>query len=125
MQLEQHAGPRGGAAPVNLDQLLARCLGNVEFAERILAKFQQRFAEEFSELEAGLAAGNEERVACIAHRLKGASANVSATGVQELLAELEELGRSRRLDEAPALVSRLRNEWSRLCQYLEVCACES
>jgi two-component system sensor histidine kinase/response regulator len=49
-----------------------------------------------------------------AHALKGAAANIGATAVASLCGELEEMGRSGKLDGGPQLVSLLEVELVRV-----------
>ncbi len=93
------------------DDLMARCLGNIEFAEHILEMFQTRFGEDLVELERYLAAGDADAVARLAHRLKGASANASARTLQTIAAEIEHKARTRSLDGVGARLGDLRSEW--------------
>lgn len=79
---------------INVDELLARCLGNVDIAERILAKFQISVGLDLEELERGLDQQDAGAIAQVAHRIKGASANISAPALYELAAEIEQLGRA-------------------------------
>ncbi|MHC4399262.1 MAG: Hpt domain-containing protein [Planctomycetota bacterium] len=95
------------------DALLQRCLGNVEFAERVLAKFRDRFGEDLRQLERGVESADAGQIARIAHRLKGASANVAAAGLRRHAAEIEEFGRVGRISEVPSCLARLRHEWTR------------
>jgi len=105
----QHREP----TPLDRGDLIARCLGNIEFVERVLAKFQQHFGEDLEELERALPGGDAETIGRIAHRLKGASANVAARGLQARSAAIEDLSRWRRIAEIPPCVEDLRDEWSR------------
>lgn len=98
---------------LNIDELLTRCMGNISFAERILAKFQDRFQHDLEELDKALQAHDSEAVARTAHRIKGASANVAAAGLYQRAAEIEELGRVQRLSDIPYGLEQLRHEWSR------------
>ncbi|HUU94941.1 MAG TPA: Hpt domain-containing protein [Phycisphaerae bacterium] len=100
-------------AAFELEDLLARCMGNIEFAERILARFQERFESDLAELEQGLAAQNTQHLAGVAHRLKGASANVGAPGLQIQATEIEDLARARCVSEIPMRLDRLRGEYAR------------
>jgi two-component system sensor histidine kinase/response regulator len=93
------------------DELLARCMGNLEFAERILAIFQKRFDEDLLALERSLAMEDAPAVTQIAHRLKGASANAAAPVLQARAAQIEELAGENRLSEVRACVAELRAEW--------------
>lgn len=101
---------------INFDELLARCLGNVDIAEKVLSRFQDRFDVDLNELERGLDARDPQAIALIAHRIKGASANVAAPALYEVAAAIEDLGRGARLAEVPAGVAQLRGEWTRFVQ---------
>ena len=98
------------------DELIARCLGDLEFAERILSRFQSRFQEDWSELERAVSQRNAEQTACVAHRLKGASANAAAHAIRERAAEIEKLARGQSLLEIPACLEELQQDWSRFHQ---------
>ncbi len=101
---------------LNFEDLLARCLGNVDIAERILTKFQARIGLDLDELERGVDQQNAGAIAQVAHRIKGASASVSAPLLYELAAEIEQLGRAERIAEIPPGIEQLRNEWARFVQ---------
>ena len=107
-----------------VDELLERCMGNIEFAERVLSKFLDRFDEDLDELERGVESENSEEIARVAHRLKGASANVGAPGLRDRAAAVESLARaqpgcgSKSSCEIRSGLKQLRNEWSR---FIETC----
>lgn len=94
-------------------ELLDRCLGNIEFAERVLTKFQSRFDADLMELEQALDAKDADAVARVAHRLKGASATAAAGGIRHQAAEIEDLARKHDVNEVPNRLRELRNECSR------------
>jgi len=98
---------------LNYEELLTRCMGNIEFAERVLDKFQLSFGQDLENLETGLESEDAEAVAMVAHRLKGASASVGAPCLCQRAAEIEQLGRCDRLTEAQEPMQHLRHEWSR------------
>jgi HPt (histidine-containing phosphotransfer) domain-containing protein len=106
------------ASPFNFQELLSRCLGNIEFAERLLTKFESRFDVDLEELEKAIDAEDVEAVASIAHRLKGASATAAADGIRQEAAEIEGLARSRHVGEIPTHLSDLRMECSRFSKSL-------
>jgi two-component system sensor histidine kinase/response regulator len=101
------------ATVLDTEDLMARCLGNLEFAERVLAMFQQRGNVDLAELEQAVAAEDIETVTRIAHRLKGASANVAAPGLRATAAEIEQAARQRSVEEIPAHLAEFRREWER------------
>jgi len=98
---------------LNTQELIARCMGNQDFAARVLATFQRRFGEDLAELDQALAAQDAEALVRLAHRMKGAAANVGAGLLRQAAAELEECGRTGRSGDAPPVLKRLRQEWVR------------
>lgn len=104
------------SALLDTEELLARCMGNIEFAERLLAKFQGRLDEDIAELEAAVRAEDPDSIARVAHRIKGASANVAAHDLRRRAREIELLARERSLAELPAQLVELRSEQNRFAQ---------
>lgn len=102
---------------VDLPSLLRRCMGKEELAWRLIRKLVTQAGLDLQEIVAARERGDAAALAATAHRLKGASANVSAERLREIAAELERIGRSG--DPAPAspLIARLRDEFARLEQF--------
>ena len=98
---------------LDVEDLLARCLGNIEFAERVLAKYQERCGLDLAEMAEAMAAGDTDKVGNLAHRLKGASANVSATGMKTLAAKMEHAVHRDSTEEILADLEDLKCEWDR------------
>jgi two-component system, sensor histidine kinase and response regulator len=105
------------APPVDYDALLQRCMGDREFADRILAKFQDRVGTDLDQLEQDLTAGDTEQVVRLAHRLKGAAANLSARALQEVASRLEALGRQGDRAGARVCMAEIRSEGRRFLEY--------
>jgi HPt (histidine-containing phosphotransfer) domain-containing protein len=105
---------------INVDELLVRCMGNVEIAERVLTKFQNRFSIDLSELQKGLGEQNPDLIGQAAHRIKGASANVSAPALYALASEIERLARAEQIAEISRHVERLQDEWTRFADSVSV-----
>jgi len=97
---------------VDYDDLLARCMDNQDLAQRILARFEQTFGEDLNRFCDAVEAQDADQMAYLAHRLKGASANVSATKLLGVLNELESSVRSIRPDNLTALMEQLQNAWT-------------
>jgi cyclic di-GMP phosphodiesterase len=97
---------------VNRKELLERCMGNLDIAERMLQAFEESFPKELVELEEALKLENVEELARAAHRVRGSSANVAAESMHQAAAKIEELCRAGHADEIPAQVDRLRCEWA-------------
>lgn len=107
----------GEAEILDYDALIDRCLGNIELASRLLEKLQTYLPQEIENVEKALALKDAEQVARIAHRLKGATANVSARGLNQVVEEIEKSGKTGVLSEIPASMERLHREWERFQKY--------
>jgi len=98
---------------LDLQALIGRCMGNLDFTERILSRFESRCQEELEKLEEIQELLDLEQISFVAHRLKGAAASVSALGIAEVSARLEELARAQRPEGISPCLHRLREEWDR------------
>jgi HPt (histidine-containing phosphotransfer) domain-containing protein len=105
--------------PLDLAQLLHRCMGNLALAERLLASFEKRLTNDVSAISKSMAEQNSAALVRTAHQLKGASANMSAPGLQRAAAAIEDLGRQNRLGELAAELEQLRHECQRFITYKE------
>ena len=83
-------------------------MGKQDLAKRLIQKFQIQAGTDLSDLAAAIQAQDVTRVRMVAHRLKGAAANVSAEAVRETATQLENLGREGTLAPALELLARLR-----------------
>ena len=94
-------------------------MGNLSLVHRVLDKFQKKFPEELAEMIEALESGDIERVAHIAHRVKGTSASVSAKELAKAAAEIEDLGKTGRATDIPARMDRLGDEWNKYLYEVE------
>ena len=106
----------GDSQAIEFESLVDRCMGNLEFAERVLEMFQEQFPQQVAELERLLETEDVERLANVAHRMKGNSANVSAPGLHQIVAKIEDLCRADRVGEVSIHIDRLHHE---LARYLD------
>jgi HPt (histidine-containing phosphotransfer) domain-containing protein len=102
-----------GQAVIDYQELLVRCLNNLEFSERMLNLFQSQCDQEIACLERAFNEGNADSVRRIAHRLAGASANAAAFGLQRSAAELRASATAGLDEKATESLERLRSEWRR------------
>jgi HPt (histidine-containing phosphotransfer) domain-containing protein len=93
--------------------LQTRCMGNLDFVQRVLEKFQQRLPTDLAELERMAELRDVEQIARVAHRIKGTSANVSAQALCQVAAAIEDLSRAGCVTEIPVRIAHLRREWER------------
>ena len=99
------------AKVINVDDLMARCLGNMDFVERILTIFQTRCESDLVELEDAVSAGDMLRVQRLAHRLKGACANAGANDLSIRASELWSAANKEFTDVLAARFAQFRQEW--------------
>ena len=107
-------------APLNFDELLHRCLGNRELAQRVLTKFQVLFAHELQAMRQRFEAGDWEEVGRLAHRVRGSAANVAAAELSRLATELEGQARLRLHCEASRTLRALEHQWRQFQSYVGV-----
>ena len=69
-------------------------MGNRELAGRIVDKFKRRIDDDVDEIKACIESGDADSSASLAHRPKGAAANLSAESLHEAAARLETIGRA-------------------------------
>ena len=114
------SAPAGDQAePVDLDALLHRCMGREEFREEILKKFTDKAREDLAGMEESARKRDAEQIAFLAHRLKGASASVSAGALSKAAGDLEELARSGDLVLVEEYLAGIRKEFENCEGYLQ------
>lgn len=111
------AKPAGGSnQPLDVAQLLDRCLGSRQLVERVLKSFESRFDEELQTVRAELTARDVEALARAAHRFKGACANAAANELAGLAATVETAAREESFERAQAACDQLPEAWSRFVE---------
>jgi HPt (histidine-containing phosphotransfer) domain-containing protein len=104
-------------APLNFEDLQRRCMGRIEFAERLLASFEKRFPAELLEIAQCLADEDVPRLARLAHQLNGTTANICAPALQQIMQKIEATVKSGQLAETRRWLARLEVEWERFTDY--------
>jgi len=107
-----------GPAPLDLETLRSRFGGQEEFVERILGKFRKRALQDMEGLREAVAAQDRERIAFVAHSMKGSAANVFAPALREASREMEQLGRSGDLQGAEEGLRRIEEELQHVLAWL-------
>jgi HPt (histidine-containing phosphotransfer) domain-containing protein len=103
--------------PVDVEDLLDRCLGRIELAERILQRFQSALEVDLQQLEAAVRATNTDEIAHVAHRIKGASLAVAASSLKDCAQSIEASATARRIEEIPVQLTKLKQERSRFNEF--------
>jgi CheY-like chemotaxis protein len=107
-----------GIAPVDLNTLQQRCMGNRKLASKALKIFESSLTKDVSALHESMSKGDAKAVAASAHKLKGSAANVSAEQVRSVAAQLEKLARADALSQAGDSLDQLDREVRRFQEFL-------
>lgn len=99
--------------PYDMEQLVRRCMGKIELAERLLKSFESRFPEDLSKIEDSLREYDSKAASRMVHQLKGAAANVSAPDLYSMLTLLEDVVRSEQYERANDCVGEIHLKWRR------------
>jgi HPt (histidine-containing phosphotransfer) domain-containing protein len=105
-----------GTRPFDLEELLARCVGNMRFAHRVLRRFMSCFEEDLQRVESHLQANNWEETFRVVHTMRGSAANIGARRLEGYLASLERLAIAREPAEASSQLMIVREEWGRVAE---------
>lgn len=103
--------------PVNLEQLVRRCMGRIELAERLLKSFETRFPEDLSKIEECLAQDDATGMSRLVHQLKGAAANISAPELYAILVRMELAVRGQQPEIAHNCLAEVHQAWDRFQQF--------
>jgi len=93
------------------DELLNRCLGNLEFAERILERFSDDFTQKLTCLRQLADTGELEEMHRLTHQMKGTAANIAAHRLRTCLAALEDSMEGQAMDSVESLLGALEVEF--------------
>jgi HPt (histidine-containing phosphotransfer) domain-containing protein len=107
------------AAPLVLDKLVKRVMGDRDFMRELLADYLQQLPGQIEAIREAVKAEDAEAVTQKAHTLKGASANMGASRIAEIAFGLEQIGRDDRLQEGPEQLATLEKEATYLWDYTE------
>ena len=96
--------------PIDAKSLLWRCRGKASLAERLLTQFDQQLSDQLEQLRESLEHRDHKVLSELAHLVKGAAANMSATPVSDAAKELERLGAAADHDAAKASLELLADQ---------------
>lgn len=102
--------------PFDVQQLVRRCMGRIELAERLLASYESRFPDDLFKVEACLAANDLAGLARLVHQMKGAAANISAPSLYSILSRMEQAVRDEQLDVVGDCLEEIQEVWERYLQ---------
>lgn len=104
--------------PINKAEALERVGDDESFLDELLTIYQEEFTEKSPALAEALAKGDAKSVREIGHYIKGASANLSLTGLQAAAWTIEKSGAESKIEDAKAAYPILLAEYERLKKYL-------
>ncbi|WP_425400648.1 Hpt domain-containing protein [Aeoliella sp.] len=96
---------------LDVQDLMSRCMGNIEFACRVLQILSERCDSDIDGLEQAAAQQDFDQIYHISHRLKGAFANASATNMSRLADEVCTASRAKNESDSLEKTCKLRDEW--------------
>jgi CheY-like chemotaxis protein/HPt (histidine-containing phosphotransfer) domain-containing protein len=104
--------------PVNFESALHRFSGDREFMVTSLRQYREQLQARVIEIHGAVKNGDTNRLARLAHNLKGVSLNLSVNRLAALALKLEEAGIGENLSNAPALAAQLEEEARQVEEYL-------
>jgi len=91
--------------------LLARCAEQPEVCKRVIAKYVEQMQIDVDEIST-IIVDDALTVARLAHRIKGASANVEAEALRNAAERIEKLAIKQELEAAKPIFSELEKYWN-------------
>ena len=104
--------------PIDLDSALERAMGNKEFLDKMIHGFAKSMPEQIESLRGLIKQGDDDALRKGAHSLKGASANLSMSGLSAAALRLEQMGRDGELAEADQALGELVRQFEVLEEFL-------
>jgi HPt (histidine-containing phosphotransfer) domain-containing protein len=99
--------------PIHFEDLVERCMGNLDLANRLLDQSQEILAEDLKQLEQSCSTGDTVEIPRLAHRLKGATANIGAYELSDVFARIETHGKAGETETLKLALLELESEWTR------------
>lgn len=96
---------------LDIQDLMSRCMGNIDFACRVLQILSERCESDMDGLEQAAAQQDFDQVYHISHRLKGAFANASAKNMSRLADEVCAASQAKNECDSLEKTCKLRDEW--------------
>jgi len=104
--------------PIDREALLARCMGNLDFADSLLADFEEDLPDKVDQIAQYVEHGEIEAMTDTAHSLKGAAGIVVAESLREVVTEIEMAGKAADLSDTESLAEQLQSEAERCLHFI-------
>ncbi len=105
--------------PLDLERLERVSRGKVSLQKRLLQAFIEATQTDLDNLRTALDDRDGDRLSEIAHRLKGAAANVGATVMAEQSADLEQAAKEQNFEQVESHMTALLQQWQHIKQFME------
>ncbi len=105
---------------MDFESALYHFSGDRDFMMTMFSQYKEQLGERVNEIHSALQDRDANRLALLAHNLKGVSLNFSADRLANIILHLEEICKREDLTEAPGLVAQLEAEAQRVQDYLSV-----
>ena len=110
--------PKKDIPPIDYPSVLERIGGDLSFLEELLNLYFEDFSEKYEQLPKAIEQKNYDLIRELGHSLRGSSANLSLTFLQETSHHLEVAGRERNVEKAKKALALLEQEFKRLKDFL-------
>ncbi len=110
--------PKKDIPPVDYPSVLERIGGDKSFLEELLNLYLEDFSEKYEQLQKAIEQKKFDLIHELGHSLRGSSANLSLTFLQETSFHLEVAGRERNVEKAKKALALLEQEFKKLKDFL-------
>lgn len=110
--------PEKDIPPVDYPSVLERIGGDKPFLKELLNLYFEDFSEKYERLQKAIEQKNFDQISELGHSLRGSSANLSLTFLQETSLHLEKAGKERNVEKAKKALALLEQEFKRLKDFL-------
>lgn len=115
-----HGASERKAPPIDCDQLVERCLGNLDFALTLLGEFAATSAARLAAFDAALAVHDHAAIAAEAHSFKGVVGILSNKTLMQICLNLEAATKDTDGHQTRHLIQQLHDEVRRMIDYIPV-----
>lgn len=110
--------PKKTLYPIDYPSVLERLGGDESFLKELLDLFRVDFSERYRQLQKAIEGENFNQIKELGHTLKGSSANLSLTFLQEVSSKMETAGREDNIEKAKDALALLEEGFKRLEDFL-------
>ncbi len=110
--------PKKDIPPVDYPSVLERIGGDKSFLKELLNLYFEDFSEKYGQIQKAIEQKNFDQISELGHSLRGSSANLSLTFLQETSLHMEVAGKEKNVENAKKALALLEQEFKRLKDFL-------